>query len=209
MSDAFEIRFPREDVRAFFRQMETNRKALNLSAGRALRQAANQLGRACGASTKVPTRDVKAKKRTMEPVGKASRTGNRQFRVTSWKSGERKRFTVTARNVSEAKKLPQVKVGNFGLAKRVWAAIAREFGRAGSDGGATKNAKRLGQKFGSVKAVLKGDDPYVRMTNSLPYAVDALQQGERSIDTAMARATRALAHSMEKQLERKMKAGIR
>jgi hypothetical protein len=204
MGADFEIRFPSQDVRALFAQMERAQNELNVSNAQALRQAGNAVAKAVGASTVLPTRDVKAKKRAVEKVGGKSRYGNQRFRVTSWKNGRRSEFTVTARNLSAAKRLPQVMIGKYGLAKRVWVAIARKLGSPGSDGGATKTAKRLGDKFGDVDASLKGADPYVIMTNSLPYAREALSDGERSIDTAMARASRALRHSIDNQIARRM-----
>jgi len=199
------IDFPTEDVRALFAQMDRAVKELNIPIGKALKQAGNILGRTMGTSSRVATRDVKAKKRVIKEVkGEKSRRGNKKFEVISWRSGSRKTFFVYAKNKREASKKGKVKIGKFALAKATWARIASRIGSAGAMGGATAGAKRTAQKYGKVTFRFTGNDPFVKMTNKLDYALSALRGGEQDVNTAMARAARGLSKSIDKQLERKL-----
>ena len=204
------IGWPTDDVRALFAQMERAVKELNIPMGKALKQAGNVLGQTMGTSTRVATRDGKAQKRIIHEVkeakGIAKRRGTKKYEVISWTSGKKTTFNIRAKNKREANKKRQVKVRNFGLAKMTWARIASGIGSsmATSAGKATPWAKRKADRYGRVTFRFTGDDPFVTMTNNLYYAIPALQGGENTVNTAMARAARGLELSITKQLKRKL-----
>jgi len=205
MPSSNSIGFPTQDVRAFFAQLERGAKELNRPIGQMLRQAGNLLGKTMGTSTNLPTKDVKAKKRTIKEVkGVKVRKGMKRFEVTNWRGGRKTTFYVIAANKREANKRREVRVLKFGLAKFTWAQIASKIGSAGSAGGATPQAKRLAKRVGKVAFRFSGNDPFVIMTNELSYALSALQGGENDVNTAMARAARGLSKSIDKQLARKL-----
>ena len=203
MASDVAIEFPTADVKALMQQIKRASKMLNIPLGRAVRMAGNMLGRTMGTSTRVPKRNVKAKKREIREIkGEKSARGKKKFEVITWKRGRKDTFTVYARNKREVSRMPQVRISKYGLAKMTWVRIASRLGQGGSSGGALPGAKRAARDAGKVEARLRGDDPYVKLINQLSYAIPALQGGENEVNTAMERAARGLAKSIDKQLDR-------
>lgn len=197
--------FPARDVKALFTQMNRASRELNIPIGKAVRMAGNMIARTMGTSTRLPTRDVKAKKRVVTEVrGPKTAGGNKKFKVISWAGGSKRTFFVFAKNKREANKRRSVQIRKYGLAKATWVRLASRIGRAGASAGATASAKKAAARAGRVNFRFKGDDPFVALINELPYAETALQGGANDVITAMARAARGLSKSIDEQLKRKM-----
>ena len=196
-----ELRWPEQDVRKLFRQMERGIRELGMHEVHALNAAGKQLVRALGTSTR-----VSAKYRDVEQVKGGSANirlnGQKEYKVTGY-FGRPKKYgsrTVFATSKMDAKKRRAV-IRYRGLAKKTWGAVGKSFGNW------EHNLSTAGYELSSVAANMASVDRgagYVRMTNSLSYAVPALEGGPNAVDTAMIRAARGLQKSFDKQLERRL-----
>lgn len=194
------IEFPEADVNNFSKQLLRAQRELGKDFGEAIRWGAWSVARSCGAATRVAP-----KKRPMTAVrGKVSKSGKQAYEVETYKAsghkGQRHTFLIYHRSKREANADRRVKIGMRGLAKSSWYWGIKELGSAGGTGGATEHAKKRGRENVVVEKHLKGDDPYVRITNKLPYITDALDGGLSSIEGAMGKAARHL----EREITRKM-----
>lgn len=167
------------------------------------------VARSMAAATNEPRRDVvkAGKRRKVEAVkGSKSAAGNQEFHVKSWRGGTRNTFSVWAASKSAANKLPQLRVGRWGLAKACWFWGLKKLGPGAKFGFATASAKRGATSATDVQMSMRKDDPWVRITNRLPYAMEAVQGGEATLNGAMGKAARGLEKSIDEQLKRRMKA---
>ena len=122
----------------------------------------------------------------------------RKFVVTSHRRGGENTFPVYAPSVAALKKMPQVRIGNKGLAKGSWMWGIRALGSvAGSGAGVGKSAKRYAQRWIDVAKQLRGSNPTVTIHNKLGYIADALRGGPQDVTTAMARGARQMAKIIE------------
>lgn len=205
MPDPAQIDFPEADTKALIDSLTRAARALNIPLGRAVRMAGNMLGRTLGTSTRLPKRDVKAKKRVVRDLGEEFRIGPQQvFEVISWRSGRRKISFVSGDSKSEVNKSRAVKIDKYGLAKTTWVRIASRVGTGGATGGATASAKKTAARVGRTIFRLRGEDPFITLENELSYAAKALEGGEQDATTAMARAARGLTKSADEQLRRRL-----
>jgi len=205
MSDQVSIEFPRQDVRALWAQIDRAQKELGKGLGPAIRFAAWSVARSLGVVTKVapklrPYREIK------EGRGVAKGKGGKKYEITSWKKGHAKTFNVRAASVSELKKTGKVRIGNAGLAKSAWMWGIKKLGSGGGVGmkGVTAAAKQRGQRNMDVTQRLRGDDPFVKIVNSLPYAVSALRGGMNEVNGAMGRAARSMEKIIEANISKKL-----
>jgi len=205
MSDAISIHWPKEDVRRLWAQIDRAQKELGKDLGQAVRFAAWSVARSLGVVTKVAPkyRDYKAVK---EGRGVAKRAGSKLYEVTSWKKGREHTFTTRAASVAELKAKPQVIISNAGRAKAAWMAGIK---RLGSGGGVSMNRVTqkgyvAGMRSMAVEQKLSGDDPYVKITNSLPYAASALKGGMSSVNDAMGKAARSMARIINADIKKKL-----
>lgn len=205
MSDQVSIEFPRQDVRALWAQIDRAHKELGKGLGQAIRFAAWSVARSLGVVTKVAPK-YRPYRVIAEGRGVAKGKGGKKYEVTSWKKGHAKTFNVRAASVSELKKMKQVKIGNAGLAKSAWMWGIKKLGSGGGVGmqGVTTAAKQRGQRNMDVTQRLRGDDPFVKMVNSLPYAVSALQGGMGVVNSAMGKAARSMEKIIDANIAKKL-----
>ena len=196
MIDNMTIAFAPGDIRDLQRQMRRAESVLGKDTGQAVKFAAWAVARSLGASTRVAKqyRPYKAEATTRKKVKK--------FVVTSHRRGGANTFPVYAPSVAALKKMPQVRIGNKGLAKGSWMWGIRALGSvAGSGAGVGKSAKRYAQRWIDVGKQLRGNNPTVTIHNRLSYILNALRGGPQDVTTAMARGAR----QMEKIIDAKAK----
>jgi hypothetical protein len=205
-----DIKFPEEDVREIFRGMERARKELSNTWGGAVKMAGYQLSRTMGTSTRVA-----AKKRPYRIIETRRARGNRPkqilIEVDSYVGGKNKTFQRWIEGGKrEANKSTAVRIGMAGLAKSSWKWAAK----AARTPGAVKlpakevarSAREWGIRYSEGGSRFKGDDPYYRITNKLPYIEDALHGGANAPETAMRRAASGLNKWIDTELQRRFEA---
>jgi len=195
------IQIPTGDMQKLFQQIARAQKELNKPIGQAVRFAAWSVAQSLGVAT-----NVAKKYRPYRAVEQAKKGKQKVFRITSHKKGNAKKFTVRAKSVADLKKMPQVRIGMAGLAKSSWYWGIRKIGggRNIGTGGATAVAKRRGDSAAIVEKRLVGDDPYVKITNKLPYIRDAFKGGQSAIAQAMEKASRNMARIIDANVAKKM-----
>ena len=205
MSDQVSIVWPKQDVRALFAQMDRAQKELGKNLGQALRFAAWSVARALGVKT-----DVAAKYRPYKVIkegrGIAKRKGGKKYEVTSYKKGRKNTFNVRAASVSALKKTGQVRIGNAGLAKSSWMWGIKKLGSGGgvSMKGVASRVKQRGGQNMDVTQRLRGDNPFIKIVNSLPYAGDALRGGTGAVNNAMSKAARSMEKVIDANIAKKL-----
>ena len=209
MSDAVSIDFPKADSDALWAQVDRAQKALGKSLGAAVRFAAWSVATSLGARTRVaekfrPYKEIKETAKERRVWG-----GQKLYRVTSHKKGGPIHFVVRSKGVADLKKKPQVQIGQRGLAKMAWFWGISQIGGGRNIGkkGASPLAQKSARDAATVTKRLKGDDPFVRLTNKLPYARNALTGGESALNTAMGSAARHMAKIIDGNIAKKF--GVR
>ena len=205
MSDAVSIEWPKDDVQAMFRQIERAQKELGKTLGQAVRFAAWSVASSIGAKTTV-AKKVRPYKVVSEGRGEARRKGGKKYAITSHRRGSKNVFHRRFESVRELKESPQARIGKAGLAKSSWFWGIKKIGGGRNIGqaGMTSTAKRRGSQVMDVESRLRGDDPFVRMTNTLPYAVDALRGGMGEVNSAMGSASRHMEKIIDSNIKKKM-----
>jgi len=206
MSDAsVSIEFPKRDVRALWAQMDRAQKELGKNLGQALRFAAWSVARSLGVLTDVAPK-YRPYKVIEEGRGVAKRRGGKKYEITSWKKGRKSTFNVRAESVSQLKKKGQVRIGNAGLAKSSWMWGIKKLGSGGgvSMKGISSRVKQRGGQNMDVTQRLRGDDPMVKIVNSLPYAGDALRGGMGVVNTAMGKAAKSMEKIIDANIAKKL-----
>jgi hypothetical protein len=130
----------------------------------------------------------------------------------SWQGPMRPQM-IYAKDESELKKRPAVIISLRGLAKQTWV----EANKKGIDwkvSGAlikqNKNKhnarvmKKTARRWASAELHLKGDDPWVRVTNKLSYIEDALEGGSSAVSMAIGKAASAMEKTLDNQIARAM-----
>jgi hypothetical protein len=203
-----EIKFPKEDVREIFRAMERARKELSNTWGGAIRMAGITLSQSMGTSTR-----VSPKTRPFKILQKRSaRGGKPATMLVEWekesRSGKKtQQGIIEGTGVRDAKKHPFIRIGMQGLAKSSWKWAAK----AARTPGAVKlpakevarSAREWGIRYSEGGSRFRGDDPYYRITNKLPYIEDALHGGANAPETAMRRAADGLNHWIDNEVKRR------
>ena len=205
MSDAVSIEWPKRDVRALWTQIDRAQKELGKNLGQAIRFAAWSVARSLGVVTKVAPK-FRSYEVVKEGRGVAKGKGGKKYQVISWKKGSAKTFNVRAASVSELKKMAQVRIWNAGLAKSAWMWGIKKLGSGSgiSMKGVTAGAKKRGSGNMDVTQRLRGDDPFVKIVNSLPYAASALQGGTGAVNGAMGSAARSMEKIIDANIAKKL-----
>lgn len=198
------IEFPRADVDALFRQMDRAQRLLGKHMVHALNSAAMYVARSLGASTK-----VSKKQRPIQElqISTSKRHGVKSWGVTGW-FGRPRTYQTKILRTSKGEAYVKERLGMIrrsGLAKKTMANMGKKFGAtdiAHMSFGAAELA-RLSAKHGRGERGGGESDPWVRMTNDLGYATDALKGGDSAIETAIGRAARSMEKSVTNQLLRK------
>ena len=164
--------------------------------------------RSLGASTKVapkyrPYKEIHETKKERDAKG-----GGKKYEITTWRGGQKKTFNIRSpKGVKELKQMPQVKIGNRGLAKASWRAAGAGIGRKS----AVKKSKKWGKwarrsagRNVDVEKSFETNDAYVRITNELDYITDSMKGGDRAVDTAMARAAEGMRHHIDEEIKKKL-----
>ena len=208
--------FPKRDASNFFKSMERGRVELGWSLGNSLRRGSWALINSIGTSTKVApakrkfhkdlddSRRIEKQKKTdceTKRLGYNPVKQKEQLWVVKTKLGNKRYFR--AKGKREANKHPFVRIANRGLAKYSWAWGMGSLGGRGSSTDVTQSAKQKAPRRVQVTSNLRGDDPWVKVTNKLDYITSALRGGLHSVDTAMERAARGLQHEIDKTLAKK------
>jgi len=206
MSEApVSIEFPRRDVRALFAQLDRAQKELGKNVGQAIRFAAWSVARSLGVLTDVAPK-YRPYKVVQEGRGVAKRRGGKKYEITSYKKGHKNTFNVRAESVSQLKKMGQVRIGNAGLAKSSWMWGIKKLGSGSgvSMKGITSRVKQRGSQNMDVTQRLRGDNPFIKIVNSLPYAGDALRGGTGAVNSAMGKAVRSMEKIIDANIAKKL-----
>jgi hypothetical protein len=205
-----QIEFPANDLRALRQSMQRAQDELGITVGQSVKMAGGAVLRSMGASTRVsPKRRPGVMKEIMVArTLKSGRPGKPRKMKTYGVNIITKNGTVfnavfDARSTGAASKAPIAQINRRGLAKAAWARIA-DRARISVKGenvasGATKS--KAFQKT-SAQYNFKGDDPFFRMTNRLPYAMAALQGGAQDFTSAMERGARAMMHTIDDKIKK-------
>jgi len=202
MSKAASIEFPKQDVRRLWAQIDRAQKELGKGLSQAIKFAAWSVAQSLGVKTKVAPK-YRPYKVVKEGRG---RKGGKKYQITSFKKGRKHTFNIRAASVSELKKKPQVRIGKAGLAKSAWYWGIKKIGGGKNLGmkGVTPGAKRGGGRNMNTTSRLRGDDPFVKMVNSLPYAGNALKGGMGAVNNAMSKAARHMEKIIDGQIAKKL-----
>jgi len=193
-----DINFPADDVRAMFAAMGRAQTELGKDLGNAVRMAGYQLCRTLGTSTA-----VSKKYREFTQLG-TSRKNQKKYQVISYKgTGRRQEFIVYKKGVRELKQTSAL-IANRGLAKGSWMWGAKSSGQKSAIGkkGISDSAISWARKYASGEAVYKGEDPYIKITNRLPYIREAMGGGEKPIEDALRRAAKGLEIWIDNELKK-------
>ena len=206
MSDGVSIEWPREDVRALWRQVDRAQKELGKTLGQAVRFAAWSVASSFAAITKIAPkyRDYVA---VQEGRGVASRKGGKKYEITSHRKGIKKKFFVRASSVAELKKDNRVRIGNRGIARMTWYWTVGQIGggRKPSKKGATRSAERNAQELIYVTSRLRATtDPFVKIVNRLNYVRSAMIGGESAQNAVMGKASRQMEKIIDYNIAKKM-----
>lgn len=204
MPDAIQLEFPEADRRALFAQMERARKELGRTLGQSVRFAAWSVARTLGTSTRVASKVREAFEVRGRRVDKTGWTGRRKFLISAYRNGKPRPIERYGESLSDPKVKRARRVRNYGLAKASWMWGVKALGAGAAFGGTSGDAREKAQRRMDVAKQLKGDDPFVRLTNKLSYAQEALKGGPRSVDTALGRAASYMAHIIDGNIRKKM-----
>lgn len=205
MSDQVSIEWPKEDVRALWAQIARAQAFLGKELGQAIKFAAWSVAQSLGVVTNVAPK-YRPYSEIIEGRGVAKRKGGKKYEITSWKKGREHKFNMRAASVRELKQSGKVKIGNAGLAKSAWYWGIKKLGSANGVGmrGVTLRAKQRGAGNIKVTQRLKGNDPFVKMVNDLPYAVSALRGGMSAANSALGKAARHMGKIIDAQIAKKL-----
>jgi hypothetical protein len=171
------------------REMRASAKALGLSVAGGVKFT----GWAVADAFRTATKESPKKRKITEVKGARTKAGNKTFEVERWHRGKKTTFLVYAKNKREANKLPQVKIGNRGLARKAWHFPQRKLGSARGGGKVGTTATRIARRHGTVELHLRDENPSVKITNSLDYAADAFKtSGQQTINNVLERAARRM-----------------
>jgi len=206
LSNGVQIEFPKADVDRLFATMQQSAKLMDIEQGKAMKQAVGYLLRSLGASTRVAPkyREITASS------AKPPRRNLQAFDVTGYFGKPRTAGTKTvfSRDKTTAKRR-HATIGNRGLAKLTWKLAGRDMGNRieGMTFGSIASAitGKIAAENVETKSSFTGPDIFAEIHNLLPYIRSAVKPGE--INTAFERAARAMEHSIDNQLVKKMGLG--
>jgi len=198
------IEFPRDDVDALFRQMERQSRLLGKNLVHSLNAAAMYLSRSLSASANVAP---KARKIHPLQISMSRRKNVKSWGVTGW-FGRPRTYQTKILNTSKGPEYVKERIGMIrrrGLGKMTMGRMSKAVGGLAQThmSGIAAGVADLAKKYGNSEKGGGEQDPWIRMTNSLNYATDALKGGDSAIGTAMGRAARAMEKSIDTQLRKK------
>ena len=197
MTVSLKLNVSRSDIAAFNTQMNRARKQLGYSLGKAVRLKAWAISDSLRTATKVAP-----KTRPITATGRVSVTGKQEFEVTAIRGNVTKKYNVYASGIREAKKSPFVQIGRRGLAAQAWGHAQSKLGRSSSVG-ASSQTKGVAKGYSRVLSKLKGDNPSVTITNSIPYATEAFKgSGPQVVANVMERASGRMMHIIDGQIKK-------
>jgi hypothetical protein len=197
----FDAELSGQDVAALMRQMKASAKALNLSMAKSVKFTGWSVSRSLGAATQ----EAPKKRKIKEVTGEKTRRGNKVFEVERWHRGRKSTFRVFARNKREASKLPQVKIALAKLAKKSWHWTQRKMGSSVGGAKVGAEANRLARRHGTVELHLRGDNPWLRINNTLEYILSAFKtSGQQLLSNVVERAARGMQKTTADKVARKM-----
>jgi len=215
-----ELFWPQKDVDALFSAMRAGMRELNWSLGKGVKKAAWSIANTLGTSTRVSKKlrtfdfdvnDQHRRKLQKSRNAKLARRGMAEIShkfddplfVTKTRKGKQVKFR--AKNKNAAKKSKYVVIKNSGLAKASWGFGMKYLGSSsGAFTDTTQSARYFGGKHVQVDSNLRGDNPHVKITNSVGYITRAMTGGQHRVDTAMERAGSSLMHQIENTLREKL-----
>ncbi len=205
MSEMVTVEWPKADVDALWREIARAQKELGRNLGQAIRFAAWSVASSLGVMTTIAPK-YRPYKVLAESAKVVRQKGGKKYEIESYRKGRKKTFNVRARSVEELKKMAQVRIGKAGLAKSAWMWGIKKIGggRNISMKGATQVAKSLGWRNMSAESRLRGDDPFVKIVNRLPYAESALRGGASEITSAMGKAARHMEEIIDDDVKKKL-----
>jgi hypothetical protein len=205
MSDAISIHWPKRDVSALLAQIGRAQRELGKGLGQTIKFAAWSVAQSLGVLTKVAPK-YREYRVIKEGRGIAKGKGGKKYEITSLKKGHKHTFNVRAASISDLKKDGRLIIGNAGLAKSAWMWGIKRLGSGNgiSMKGVTMGARKRGQQNMDVTQRLRGDDPFVRIVNSLPYASQAMRGGASAINGAMGKAASHMEKIISAQIAKKL-----
>lgn len=215
------VEVSRKDIAGVMAQLNRAQREVGLSAPRSMNLAMRAVLNSLATSTK-----VSKEFRDYRQVGESRSGKNKVYEVTtryatparkgkalrrSWTSGPWRGQLIYAENEDALKKRPAVIIAMRGLAAETFRQAGRKGGfhipkKAQADSRAGRNMRimmKAARRWAEYESHLKGDDPWLKMTNTLDYAQDALSGGASSVNTAMERAARALEHTLDNMMAKK------
>jgi len=193
---AAEIVVPQAQIKALHDAMKYAGEKLDMDAGEAVKFGGWAVASSCAAATNVAKQYrsyIQRRKPKTTKTGKKPGTWRVKF------DGTGKEYFVNAGSIGELKRHRAVVIFQRGLAKAAWLWNTERASRAAMASGAPKydnritvNAKRVAGKFGAVEFGGTRNDPWMRVSNKLQYAMDALKNGQSSIADATGKAARRM-----------------
>lgn len=215
MSESITITWPQRDIDALFAQMKAAAKYLDYDMGHALKAAAKHVLASMRTSTRRAPKFRTIREATwlsqsdFERARKLKGRNLTAFEVEGY-FGRPRRYGVKvffSRDKSTVKR-NHARIGNSGLASMVWGQGASQLGEFQSlIAAASDHLVRTARRFASTDKNFKGGDAFWKMNNTLEYALEALRGGANDVSTVMERAARAMEHSIERQLVKRMGLG--
>lgn len=213
MSNGVQISIPMGDVNRLFDAMQYASEKLNISTGKAMKQAVRHLFSSIGASTRVAPKErkvIERPPRNLEQAAQQLVTGEKNYAITGW-FGKPRTFQTrlyTYKDISKLKKTHAL-IKRRGLAKTTWKMAARKMKGAVSesffDVSVNGITNKIASRHSEGSANYTGNDIFAEIHNSLPYINQAMKAGgKRAVDTAFDRAARGLLKSVDKQVERRL-----
>ena len=198
------IQFPERDVDNLMRAMERQSRSLGIPMREATQNAAKLVAYSAAAAT------TESKKyRKYQNIRKPSKSRAGLWRVQNDRPNKRN-FNVSARSVKELKEKPGVRIVRRGLAKSVWRIIGAQIGGSTNVSAGKSNAsgktESQSRKFGAVKIDQNIFSPSVTLTNSLGYAMSAVNGGQSALNNIVGKAARRMHKLVNNAVKQKMKA---
>lgn len=216
-----EIRTDTKDVAEIFRGIDRGVKVLGWSLPKAVKKASWSVVNTLKTSTNIAPkyrpleRDkaydkirnrVRARNRRIQSgknAGEIAKVPDARFIAKSKKNNRTKHYYVYAKNKSEAKKTPFVKIANAGLAQASWRWGMGGLGKRGPAVRISSRAQHNATKNMLVTSNLKKEDPWVKINNKLDYVQDAFKtSGKQAVSSAFERAGRSLQHQIDDTIQR-------
>lgn len=205
-----ELKWPQDQVNLLMAQMKRAARDLNQSVSQTVRFAAWSVATQLAKMTELPSKDViasrKIRKVTEDKAAKKRKDGRKKFVVTRWGKDGKSEFNILADSLKEAKQHRRVRIPRWGLARAAWMWGVKSLGSGSKFNFGGKQAKDRAYSAMKIDKDLKRTsyDPFVRMTNSLPYALDAIPGGAGAVASVMEKAAKNMEKKIDHAVAKKM-----